>query len=183
MTFARKTLVLAGVASMLVLGFNNPTGAADEPALRNSLPPSASSSSSASLMAPSPDRIKRDWWLAYRLAKAPWLDKAVEADPRLVAAICSHAGPAKQLAQHVHLDKIAESDPYTCRRLTQWNGATEKLIRSKWADKVIALDPQGMVFAMNRNPKYARLIVRNPSFSNLTDIDRNWGRDMAKRIK
>ncbi|MBX9572866.1 MAG: hypothetical protein K2X77_28470 [Candidatus Obscuribacterales bacterium] len=180
MTFARKTLVLAGVASMLVLGFNQSSRAADnEPALRNTLP----ASSSASLAAPSPERIKRDWWLAYRMAKAPWLDKVVEADPRIVAAICSHPGPAKQLAQHQHLDKIAEADHYTCRRLTQWNGATEKLVRSKWADKVIALDPQGMVFALNRNPKYARLLARSPMFSNLTDIDRDWGRDMAKRIK
>lgn len=182
MTFARKTLVLAGVASMMVLGFNQSSRAADEPALRNSLPAS-STSASGSLMAPTPERIKRDWWLAYRLAKMPWLDKVVEADPRIVAAICSHPGPAKELAQHKHLDKIAESDHYTCRRLTQWNGATEKLVRSKWADKVIALDPQGMVFALNRNPKYARLLARNPNFSNLTDLDRDWTRDMAKRIK
>lgn len=178
MTFARKTLVLAGIASMMAINFSQSSGAADsEPALRNTLP------ASGSLMAPSPDRIKRDWWLAYRLAKAPWLDKVVEADPRIVAAICSHPGPAKQLAQHHHLDKIAESDHYLCRRLTQWNGATEKLVRSKFADKVIALDPQGMVFALNRNPKYMRLIARNPTLSNLTDLDRNWDREMAVRVK
>lgn len=179
MTSAKKTLVLAGLASILTLGLVQTSQAADsEPALRNSMPASAVSTSTAS-----PERIRRDFWLAYRMAKYPWLDKVVEADPRIVAAICSHAGPAKQLAQHRHLDKIAEADHYTCRRLTQWNGATEKLVRNKWADKVIALDPQGMVFALNRNPKYARLIARSPMFDNLTDIDRNWGRDMTLRVR
>ena len=165
---------------MFLLGFGQTSMAADsEPALRNTLPPNTPNSIATS----TPERIKRDYWLAYRMANYLWLDKVVEADPRIVAAICSHPGPAKVLAQHEHLDKIAEADHYTCRRLTQWNGATEKLVRSKWADKVIALDPEGMVFALNRNKKYARLIARNQMFDNLCDIDRDWGREMAKRVR
>lgn len=77
-----------------------------------------------------PERIRKDSSLAWRMAKAEWLDKACAKNPKIVAAICSHPGPAKVLAQHRRLDKIADADPYTCCRLAQWRGASEKLVRS-----------------------------------------------------
>lgn len=119
-----------------------------------------------------PEAVRKDRWIAYRLAKDPWLDKIAAADPRIVAAICAHSGPAKILAKHRHLDKIAESDHYLCRRLTQWEGATQKLCRSPYFDKVIALDPQGMYFALNRKPEYARVLARQTMFNELANSDR-----------
>lgn len=180
MALACKKILLAGLTSMMTLGFAQATLAdqtSEQPSLRTALPGSASTA------AITPERIKKDYWIAFRLAKAPWLDKVVEADPRIVAAICQHNGAARQLAMHRHLDKIAESDHYLCRRLCQWEGATQKLLRNPYADKVIALDPQGMAFAMNRKPEYARLIARHPQFCQLADDDRNFPREMQKHIR
>ncbi len=178
MALANKKILLAGLASFMALGFAQVSNAADgEPALRTAIPGAASTSSI------SPERIRKDYFLAYRMAKYDWLDKVVEADPRIVAAICSHPGPAKRLAKHKHLDKIAESDHYLCRRLTQWEGATQKLLRNPYADKVIELDPQGMAFAMNRKPEYARLIARHPMFDGIADVSRDFPREMSKHIR
>ena len=178
MALAGKKILLAGLATLMTLGFAQVSNAADEqPALRGPMPGAATTA------AITPERIKKDYWIAYRMAKYEWLDKVVEADPRIVAAICTHAFPAAVLAKHRHLDKIAEADHYTCRRLTQWENATQKLIRNPNADKVIALDPQGMAFAMNRKPEYARLIARHPAFNNLADISRDFPREMTKHIR
>lgn len=178
MALAGKKILLAGLATLMTLGFAQVSNAADEqPSLRTAVPGNASTA------AITPERIKKDYWIAYRMAKYEWLDKVVEADPRIVAAICTHAFPAAVLAKHRHLDKIAEADHYTCRRLTQWENATQKLIRNPMADKVIALDPQGMVFAMNRKPEYARLIARHPVFNNLADISRDFPREMTRHIR
>ncbi len=161
----------------MTFGFAQVSIAEGEPALRTAIPGAASTEVAT------PERIKRDYFLAYRMARNPYIDKVIEADPRIVAAICTHPGPAKQLAKHRHLDKIAESDHYLCRRLCQWEGATQKLIRNPMADKVIALDPQGFAFAMNRKPEYARLIARHPMFNNLADISRDMPHEMAKHIR
>jgi hypothetical protein len=181
MALASKKVLLAGLTATLALGLaqvSNAQGTAPEqPALRTAIP------GAASTQAITPERIKKDYWLAFRLVKYPWLDKVVEADPRIVAAICQHADTAKLLAKHRHLDKIAESDHFLCRRLTQWEGATQQLLRSPYADKVIALDPQGMVFALNRKPEYARIMIRHPMFDNLVDLDRDFPREIQKHIR
>lgn len=180
MALAYKKILLAGLASVTALSFTQVSQAqqiAEQPSLRTTLPGSASTA------AITPERVKKDYWIAYRLARYPWLDKVVEADPRIVAAICQHAGPARQLAMHHHLDKIAESDHYLCRRLCQWEGATQKLIRNPYADKVIALDPQGMAFALNRKPEYARLLAKHPTFNELADSSRDMTREMQRHIR
>ncbi|MBX9688533.1 MAG: hypothetical protein K2X27_17625 [Candidatus Obscuribacterales bacterium] len=178
MAFANKKILLAGLAAILTLGATHSVQAADEqPALRNPLPGSASTA------AITPERVKRDYWLAWRLAQYEWLDKVAEADPRIIAAICSHSGPAKLLARHKHLDKIAESDHYLCRRLTQWNGATEKLLRNPYADKVIALDPQGMAYALNKKPSYGRMLGRHEMLDSLADSNRDFPRELSKHIR
>lgn len=181
MAFAYKKILLAGLASLTALSFAQVSQAqqiaAEEPALRTPLPGSATTA------AISPERVKRDYWIAFRLAKNPWLDKIVEADPRLVAAICQHSYPARELAMHHHLDKIAEADHYLCRRLCQWEGATQKLLRNPYADKVIALDPQGMAFAMNRKLEYARLLAKHPTMNLLADYNRDFPREMQKHIR
>lgn len=130
-----------------------------------------------------PEKVKKDKWIAYRLAKYQWLDKVVAADPRLVAAITAHSGPAKVLAQHKHLDKIADADHYLCRRLTQWEGATQKLIRNPYFDHVIDLDPAGFYFAMNRKPEYARVVIRQTNFDDLATNDRDVLREITRHMK
>ena len=181
MALAIKKVLLAGLTSTLVLGMAQISGAespaTEQPALRTAIPGAASTTTIT------PERIKKDYWLAFCLAKYLWLDKVAEADPRIVAAICQHADTAKLLAKHKHLDKIAEADHYLCRRLTQWEGATQQLLRSPYADKVIALDPQGMVFALNRKPEYARVMVRHPMLENLTSMDRDYTREMQKHMR
>lgn len=178
MALANKKILLAGLASVLALGFAQVSKAeGEQPSLRKPIPGSTSTA------AVSPESIKTDYWLAYRMAKYEFLDKVAEADPRIIAAICSHKHPAKVLAQHRHLDKIAEQDHYLCRRITQYNEATEKFLRNPMADKVIALDPQGMVYAMNRNKKYGRLIARHPMWDSLADADRDFPREMAKHVR
>lgn len=179
MALAFNKILLAGLASVMTLSFVQVSKAADqaEPSLRTTLPGNASTA------AITPERVNKDYWIAYRLAKYEWLDKVAEADPRIIAAICQHAGPARRLAMHRHLDKIAEADHYLCRRLCQWEGATQKLIRNPYCDKVVALDPQGMAFAMNRKSEYARLIAKHPMFNNLADTSRDFPREMQKHIR
>lgn len=130
-----------------------------------------------------PEHIRHNRWIAYRLAKNPWLDKLAEADPRIIAAITAHSGPSKILAQHHHLDKIAEADHYLCRRLTRWEGATQKLCRSPYFDKVVALDPQGMYYALERKPEYADVMIRQTMYCELANSDRDMGRYVEKHIK
>lgn len=178
MALADKKILLAGLASMLTLGFAQVSQAQTAtPELRSSIPGTATTT------AISPERVKRDYWLAYRLAKNLWFDKIAEADPRIVAAVCQHKAAAKCLAHHRHLDKIAEADHYLCRRLTQWEGATQIMLRSPYADKVIALDPQGMAFALNRKPEYGRIIARHPAMENLANLDRDFPRELQKHIR
>ena len=180
MAFAYKKILLAGLASFTALSFAQVSQAqqiAEEPALRSTLPGTATTS------AITPERVKRDYWIAFRLAKNPWFDKIAEADPRIVAAVCQHNGAARRLAMHHHLDKIAEADHYLCRRLCQWEGATQKLIRNPYADKVIALDPQGMAFALNRKPEYARLLAKHPTMNLLADYNRDFPREMQRHIR
>lgn len=181
MALANKKVLLAGLVSTLALGFiqsaNAQTAATEPPPLRTAIPGVATTA------AITPERIHKDYWIAFRLAKYEWLDKVVEADPRIVAALCQHADTAKLLAKHKHLDKIAESDHYLCRRLTQWEGATQQLLRNPYADKVIALDPAGMVFAMNRKTEYARIMIRHPMFENLCNMDRDMPRAIQPHIR
>jgi hypothetical protein len=181
MALAIKKVLLAGLTTLLALGFAQVSYAqgqsSEQPSLRTAIPGEASTSAIA------PEIIKKDRWLAFRLAKNPWLDKIAEADPRIVAAICQHKEPAKVLAKHQHLDKIAEADHYLCRRLCQWESSTQGMLRSPFADKIIALDPQGLAFAMNRKPEYARIIARHPMMENLANLDRDFPREMQKHIR
>lgn len=170
-----KTLLAVALSLMTTAGA---AGAADgEAQLRSPLPAGMNPA------VITPERVRRDQWIARRLAKYAWFDKVAEADPRLVAAVCAHPGPARQLAMHRHLDKIAEADKYTCRRLTQWEGATQKLIRHPYFEQVVARDPEGMYFALDRKPEYARVMARQQTFWNLTNLDRNMGREYQKHMK
>jgi hypothetical protein len=132
---------------------------------------------------PSPEVVLKDQSIAYRLAKANWLPIAAHANPRLIAAICAHPGPAKVLAKHRHLDRIADADHYLCRRLTRWPDSTQKLIRNKYCDKVIALDPEGIYVAMERNPQVACLLARHPNFNQMMYYNSDLGNQIARHMK
>src|SRR5262245_5291693 len=106
MVKARMGTVFAAI--MVAFSFNSVTmpgamaddtvgGASGEVPLRLSqnLQPQTSS--------PLAQRIRKNYWLAYQMANNPDLDKAAEADPSIIAAICSRPGPAKILAKHRHL--------------------------------------------------------------------------------
>lgn len=167
--------VMLGVSALPTLAQGTAPESSGEAALRQPMKTNAST--------PSPERIRRDKWIAYRLTKYVWLDKAAAADPRILAAICEHPGPAKKLAQHRHLAALADADHYLCRRLTRWQGATEKLIRNKECDHVIALDPEGIYFAMDRNPSVARLLARDPQFCEMIDQNPDLGRAISQHMK
>jgi hypothetical protein len=114
-----------------------------------------------------PAKVRKDKWIAYRMAKSSWLSVAAKGDPEIVAAICEHSGPARLLAGHRHLGEIAEADPYLCRRLTKWRGATYELLKNQEIDKVIRKDPEGIYRAIRRDPRVARYLARNVMFNQM----------------
>jgi hypothetical protein len=130
-----------------------------------------------------PEKIRKNYWLAYQLAAYEWLDKVAEADPSIIAAICSRPGPSQVLAKHPHLDKIAQADHYLCRRLCRWRRAANNLVRNYHADQVIALDPQGFIMAMDRDPVYARIIAGHRQFNELIYNDPELGKQIALHIR
>lgn len=176
MVRARKCPLILGLAIAACLAVAGAAQAQVEPSLKPALPGTASAEIT-------PEKVRKTKWLAYRLAKYAWFDRVAEADPRIVAAVCAHPGPAKILAKHRHLDRIAEADHYLCRRLCRWNNATDKLVRNPYFDKVVALDPAGMYFAMNRHPVYARVMARQTMFWDLTDQERGMLGEMRKHMK
>ena len=127
-------------------------------------------------------RIKTDIFIAYKMAKDPWIDKMALADPSIVEAICGHPGPARVLAKHRRIAEVAEADHYLCRRLTRWNGATYALIRNRRADKVIQLDPEGIYRAINRDPKVARLLAKHMMFNQMIVETPDLGRVVAEHF-
>ena len=127
-------------------------------------------------------KVKADMWIAYRMARDPWIDKACAADPRLVAAICAHPGPAKLLAKHHHVAAISEADPFFCRRLTRWKGATWALIKNRFAEKVITRDPQGIYWAIDRNPKVARVLAKNLMFNQMVVENPDLGKFVSRHM-
>jgi hypothetical protein len=128
-------------------------------------------------------RIRKSHWLAYQLASYEWLDKVAEADPSILAAICSHPGPARVLAGNRHLNKLAAADHLLCRRICRWRRAADVLVRAPYADVVIGLDPEGFVMAMDRDPAYAKVISSHRMFYDMIDKDPDLGRQIAEHIR
>lgn len=177
MVKARMESLFAAV--LLAVGFSSVTIsgaiAQDGAQLRQTVSPQC--------LTASPAKVKKNYWLAYQLASYEWLDKLVEVDPSLVAAICSRSGPAQLLAKHRHLDKIAQYDHYTCRRLCRYPRAAMGLIHNPLADKIIALDPQGFVAAMDRDAGLAKEIAGHEELYNLIYLDPEMGKEIASHIR
>lgn len=191
MNKAKICLFTAGFSIVLALILANNLSAADDAQLRDGIySPKGNGNSNSMPVAPvlTPqtlppvEKIRKDKWTAYKMAKVIWLDKVAQANPQIIEAICSHPGAAKILAQHRHLDKIAEADHYLCRRLCRWRGATEKLLRNKYCDKVIALDPQGMYLDLKNHPKDARLLTKSTMFNQMIDENPDLGKELSKHM-
>jgi hypothetical protein len=131
------------------------------------LKPAVPTSSEIKVVRYKREHVRSDWHTARRLAKYHWLDKAVEADPGLVEAICSHYTAAFVLAQHPRLGEIAQYDHYTCRRLTKWKTVARELAKNGECQKVVALDPEGIYRAVRRDRRLAKLLSTNPMFDQM----------------
>jgi hypothetical protein len=114
-----------------------------------------------------PERIRKDHRLARRLAKSHWLEKAVEADPKIVSAITQYGDAAKILAAHPRLGDIAEADHYLCRQITRWKGAAHVLANNPQAHRVIYYDPEGIYQAIRRDRGTGRRLVHNTMFAQM----------------
>ncbi len=112
-------------------------------------------------------RLRKDRKAAKRLAKYHWLDKAAEANPRIIEAITMHRSAAKILANHPRLAQVAEADHYVCRRITKWKDAARVLAKNGEVKEVAALDPEGLYVAIKRDKKIIRILSRNPIFDQM----------------
>lgn len=112
-------------------------------------------------------RLRKDRKAAKRLANYHWLDKAADANPRIIEAITMHNSAAKILAKHPRLAEIAEADHYTCRRITKYKTAARVLARNGDIKEVAALDPEGLYVAIKRDRKIIKILSRNPIFDQM----------------
>jgi hypothetical protein len=124
-------------------------------------------------------RHRSDMLAACKMAKNHWLDKAVEADPSIVEAICRHYAAALILAHHPRLGAIAQYDHYTCRRLCQWVTVARALAKNGDCQKVIAYDAEGIYAAIKRDPTLAGILAKNPMFPQMVADNPDLGRFMS----
>lgn len=127
----------------------------------------------------SASHVRRDGNTARRMAKYHWLDRAAQADPAIIEAICSHRSAAKLLCKHPRLKDIAEADHYLCRRLTKWKSVARMLASNPQADRVIFLDPEGIYYAIKRDRSIARRLAKNPMFEEMIADNPDLGKFIA----
>jgi hypothetical protein len=123
-------------------------------------------------------KIRKSRRIAFAMAKYEWLDKVAASNPEVLEAICERPGPARVLAQHRHLDKMADADHYLCRRITRWKDATNQLIRNPKAAHVINLDPEGIYFAIDRDPHVGTVLATHVRFDEMLEFDPQLGHVM-----
>lgn len=127
----------------------------------------------------SASHVRRDSTTARRLAKYHWLDRAAQANPAIIEAICAHRSAAKLLCKHPRLKEIAEADHYLCRRLTKWKSVARMLASNPQADRVIFLDPEGIYYAIKRDRSIARRLAKNPMFEEMIADNPDLGKFIA----
>jgi hypothetical protein len=123
-------------------------------------------------------RIKKSRRVAYMMAKYEWLDKVAAANPQVLEAICERPGAARLLAQHRRIAQMADTDHYLCRRITRWKGATNELIHNREAAHVINLDPEGIYYAIDRDPHVATVLASHVRFDEMMEFNPDLGRVM-----
>jgi hypothetical protein len=127
-------------------------------------------------------KIKKSRRIAYMMAKYAWLDKVAESNPQVLEAICERPGAAKLLAQHRHIDAMADADHYLCRRLTRWKSAADQLVRNPKAPHVINLDPEGIYYAIDRDPHIGTLLASHIRFDEMLEFNPDLGRVMDQHM-
>jgi hypothetical protein len=120
-------------------------------------------------------KIRKSRRIAYTMAKYEWLDKVAASNPEVLEAICERSGAARILAQHRHLDKMADVDHYLCRRITRWKNATNQLIKNPKAAHVINLDPEGIYYAIDRDPHVGTVLSTHVRFDEMLEFDPQLG--------
>jgi hypothetical protein len=129
------------------------------------------------------DVVRTSRTAAVQLARDVWFDKIAAANPSIVATVCNDPKAATVLAAHPHLGKVADADHLLCRRLTRWHTATEVLLRNPQLDRVVELDPQGMYWAMDRRPAYARVLSGHVLFYKMVSDNPELGSVVASHMR
>jgi hypothetical protein len=190
---AGRMLLLCGLAGMLftsAMAADDTTAGApakDVPTNVVDIKPAESSGPAASVSVnpqtiPPEEVVLKNRKIAEQLAREEWFDKVADANPRLVAAVCAHPHAATILAAHKHLAAIADADHLLCRRLTRWSDATEVLLRNADCDRVVQLDPEGIYWAIERRPAYARLLAGHQMFYKMMNDNPDLGRVIAQHM-
>lgn len=130
-----------------------------------------------------PDRVLRSSKIASQLARSEWLDKVAEANPAILAAICQHEKSTRILARHRHIAQLAEADHYLCRRITRFKRAADQLVENPHVDRVIQLDPEGIYYAIARDPKLAKVLSSHRMFDQMIDSNPDLGRVIAEHMR
>jgi hypothetical protein len=127
-------------------------------------------------------RIRKSRRMAYQMAKYEWLDKVAAANPQVLEAICERPGAARLLAQHRHIAAMADADHYLCRRITRWKYATNQLIHNPQAAHVINLDPEGIYYAIDRDPHVATVLASHVRFDEMMEFNPDLARVMDQHM-
>jgi hypothetical protein len=128
-------------------------------------------------------KIRKSGAIAAQMARYEWLDKVADANPRVLAAICQHEKSARLLAQHRHIAELAEADHYLCRRITRFKRAAVMLVENPHCDKVIALDPEGIYYAIARDPHLARTLSSHRMFDQMVDQNPDLARVIMEHMR
>lgn len=127
-------------------------------------------------------KIRKSRRIAYMMAKYEWLDKVAAANPQVLEAICERPGAARLLAQHRHIDAMADADHYLCRRITRWKDAATQLALNPKAPHVINLDPEGIYYAIDRDPHIGTLLASHVRFDEMLEFNPDLGRVMDQHM-
>lgn len=173
-------LGLAGTVVPPAMAQDATTGSASDGGLRPATITAATPSVSDDKLV---ERVRRSKRIATRMARYEWLDKAAQANPNLLPAICMHSGAARILAQHKHIAALAEIDPYLCRRITRFRRATDKLIQNPHVDAVIQRDPEGIYYAIARDPSVGRVLSGHTMFDEMVIENPDLARVIVQHMK
>jgi hypothetical protein len=122
------------------------------------------------------NKLRKDQFIAWKMARDPYFYETAQADPSMVAVVCAHRNTATWLAKNRHLDRVADADPLLCRRLTKWHSSAVALVQNPWCRHVIALDPEGLYTVVNRYPGIAGILASNQMFNELVAENPEIGR-------
>lgn len=119
---------------------------------------------------------------AIQMAKENFFDVTAAADPELVSEVCRYKHAAEIIAAHRRISQIADADHYLCRRLTRWPSAAAIMIANPNVEHVLTLDPQGVYYAIEREPALSRELARHVMFQDMLTQNPDLGRVVAANM-